>query len=101
MALAFRKPQPGQPSLASALSICARMPLRKNDEITAQIVRVVGPDQIQRGVVRIGEARLMAQQLNLDLVEICPDVFPPIVRIMDFSSISGDRGFRWDGTVDK
>lgn len=36
------------------------------------------------GVVSIEEARKMAQEANLDLVEIVPNAKPPVCRIMDY-----------------
>ena len=36
------------------------------------------------GVVEIDEARRLAREAELDLVEVAPNSTPPVVRIMDF-----------------
>ena len=36
------------------------------------------------GVIETDEARRKAHELALDLVEVAPDVRPPVCRIMDF-----------------
>lgn len=59
------------------------MAARKNDEITAAMVRVIGPDGEQRGILPISAAIKMARELGLDLVEIAPRATPPVARIMD------------------
>ncbi|HYE38105.1 translation initiation factor IF-3 [Methylocaldum sp.] len=57
---------------------------RLNDEITAPNVRLIGPDGSQIGVVSAREARQMAYEANLDLVEISPAADPPVCRVMDY-----------------
>jgi len=47
-------------------------------------VRLVGPAGEQIGVVRIEEAMRMAQEQDLDLVEVAPMSKPPVAKIMDF-----------------
>ncbi|GAB4386062.1 MAG: hypothetical protein Kow0022_14080 [Phycisphaerales bacterium] len=47
-------------------------------------IRVIGPDNEQIGVIETAEALRMAQELGLDLVEISPDVRPPVCKIMDY-----------------
>jgi len=47
-------------------------------------VRLVGPAGEQIGVVRIEEALRMAQEQDLDLVEVAPMSKPPVAKIMDF-----------------
>ena len=46
-------------------------------------MRVVDP-QGQHGIYRLQEALEMAQEQNLDLVEIAPTANPPVCKIMDF-----------------
>lgn len=48
------------------------------------MVRVIGPDSDQLGVMAISEALRMARDLELDLVEVAPQAKPPVCRIMDF-----------------
>jgi translation initiation factor IF-3 len=47
-------------------------------------VRLVGPAGEQVGVVRIEEAMRLAQEADLDLVEVAPDAKPPVAKLMDF-----------------
>jgi translation initiation factor IF-3 len=57
---------------------------RINDRIRVPEVRLVGPAGEQIGVVRIEEAMRMAQEQDLDLVEVAPMSKPPVAKIMDF-----------------
>jgi translation initiation factor IF-3 len=47
-------------------------------------VRVVG-ENIETGVFSLDQALRMAQELELDLVEISPNADPPVCRIVDYS----------------
>ncbi|MET4782015.1 translation initiation factor IF-3 [Glaciihabitans sp. UYNi722] len=47
-------------------------------------VRLVGPNGEQVGVVRIEDAIRLAQEADLDLVEVAPNSKPPVAKIMDF-----------------
>jgi len=57
---------------------------RINDRIRAAEVRLVGPAGEQVGVVRIDVALRLAQEADLDLVEVSPNSNPPVVKVMDF-----------------
>jgi translation initiation factor IF-3 len=57
---------------------------RINDMIRISPVRLIGPDNEQLGVVPLDEAKRMAYDQNLDLVEIVADSRPPVCRIMDY-----------------
>ncbi|MBP7194196.1 MAG: translation initiation factor IF-3 [Candidatus Cloacimonetes bacterium] len=58
---------------------------RINGQITSSNVRLIGADGRQVGVVSIREALRRAEEQDLDLVEISPNVDPPVCRITDFS----------------
>lgn len=59
-------------------------PLHKiNNRITARVVRVVG-EGIESSVMGINDALKLADEMELDLVEISPNVDPPICRIVDY-----------------
>lgn len=58
--------------------------LRVNGAIRANEVRVVAPDGEQIGVKKINEALWLAEQLDLDLVEVAPKAKPPVCRLMDY-----------------
>ncbi|MDA0289834.1 MAG: translation initiation factor IF-3 [Actinomycetota bacterium] len=57
---------------------------RINDRIRAAEVRLVGPEGEQVGVVRIDVALRLAQEADLDLVEVSPNSNPPVVKVMDY-----------------
>jgi translation initiation factor IF-3 len=47
-------------------------------------VRLVGPNGEQVGIVAIGDALRLAQEADLDLVEVAPDARPPVCKLMDY-----------------
>jgi len=55
-----------------------------NNQIRAREVRVIGADGAQLGVMAAGDALRLAQQKELDLVEVAPTATPPVCRIMDY-----------------
>ena len=57
---------------------------RINDLIRADSVRCIGADGEQLGVIPINEALKIAENLSLDLVEIQPNVDPPVCKILDY-----------------
>jgi translation initiation factor IF-3 len=57
---------------------------RINDRIRVPEVRLVGPNGEQVGIVAIGVALQMAQESDLDLVEVAPMARPPVAKLMDY-----------------
>jgi translation initiation factor IF-3 len=57
---------------------------RTNDRIRVPEVRLVGPAGEQIGVVAIDVALRLAQEADLDLVEVAPNSKPPVAKIMDY-----------------
>ncbi|MSZ53245.1 MAG: translation initiation factor IF-3 [Actinobacteria bacterium] len=57
---------------------------RINDRIRVPEVRLVGALGEQVGVVKIEDALRMAQEADLDLVEVSPQSSPPVAKLMDF-----------------
>ncbi len=55
-----------------------------NRRIRAKEVRLIDPDGKQLGVVPLMEALETAESHGLDLVEVAPNVSPPVCRIMDY-----------------
>ena len=47
-------------------------------------VRLLGPESEPIGIVSLAEANRLAEEAQLDLVEIAPTAKPPVCRIMDF-----------------
>ena len=56
---------------------------RINNKIIASEVRVVG-ENIESTVMSIQDALRLADQMELDLVEISPNAVPPVCRIVDY-----------------
>lgn len=60
------------------------MPNRINDAIRGvDEVRLVG-DNVEQGIYSFREAMRIADDLNLDLVEISPNAVPPVCRVIDY-----------------
>lgn len=57
-------------------------------------MRVIGADGQQIGVVSIAEALQQAEAAGLDLVEISPNVSPPVCRIMNFGKFQYEESKR-------
>ena len=55
-----------------------------NDGIRAREVRVIGPDGEQLGIMTVPEALRIADEKELDLVEVAPNASPPVCRLMDY-----------------
>jgi translation initiation factor IF-3 len=55
-----------------------------NRRIRAREVRLIDAEGNQVGVVPISEALSVAESSGLDLVEVSPNVSPPVCRIMDY-----------------
>lgn len=56
---------------------------RINQEIRSREVRLVG-DNVEQGVYTVQEAQRIANEQELDLVEISPNVTPPVCRVVDY-----------------
>ncbi len=54
-----------------------------NDRIRASEVRLVG-DNVEQGIYPIQQALRMADEQELDLVEISPNAEPPVCKILDY-----------------
>lgn len=58
--------------------------LRKNNEIRALAVRVIGDEGEQLGLMPIEKALALADERETDLVEVSPKANPPVCKIMDY-----------------
>jgi translation initiation factor IF-3 len=65
-----------------------------NGYIRAPEVRVVAPDGEQIGVKKLAEALWLAEQLDLDLVEVAPNAKPPVCRLMDYGKYKYEQSVR-------
>ena len=59
-------------------------PQRRNGKIRAREVRVLDEEKKPLGVMPLADALRLAQQKNLDLVEIAATANPPVCRIVDY-----------------
>jgi translation initiation factor IF-3 len=66
------------------LIIATDRSIRINGEITAPEVRLVGIENEALGIVAIADAIRMAEEAEVDLVEIAPQAEPPVCKIMDY-----------------
>lgn len=57
---------------------------RVNDMIRAREVRVINVDGEQLGILPIYQALALAEEKELDLVEVAPNANPPVCRLMDY-----------------
>ncbi|MFC6286482.1 translation initiation factor IF-3 [Nocardioides sp. GCM10027113] len=58
--------------------------LRINDRIRVPEVRLVGPNGETVGIVPTADALRLAQEADLDLVEVAPMARPPVCKLMDY-----------------
>lgn len=58
--------------------------VRVNEQIRAKELRVIGTDGEQLGVLSLAEARRLADEAGVDLVEISPNADPPVAKIVDW-----------------
>lgn len=65
---------------------------RKNKQIRAREVRVIGADGKQIGVLQLQQALNLALEAGLDLVEISPKAQPPVCKILDFGKYMYEEG---------
>ena len=67
---------------------------RINERIRVPEVRLVGPQGEQVGIVRIEDALRLAQESDLDLVEVAPDARPPVVKLMDYGKFKYEAAMK-------
>jgi translation initiation factor IF-3 len=65
-------------------------PHRINEYIIADPVRLVG-DNVEQGVYPLDEALKIAEELELDLVEVSPKADPPVCKITDYRKFLYDQ----------
>ncbi len=55
-----------------------------NDEIDVPKVRVIDADGENHGVISLEDALEIAEEAGLDLVEVSPQVDPPVCKVLDY-----------------
>ena len=58
--------------------------MRRNEQIRISPLRVIDQNGEQLGLVSNEEAQRLARDAGMDLVEVAPNVRPPVCRIMDY-----------------
>lgn len=58
--------------------------VRRNEQIRARELRVIGPESEQLGILGRNEAIALAKENGMDLVEVAATADPPVCRIMDY-----------------
>lgn len=81
----FSSPRPASPRPPMG----PRMPRKEepyavNERICAKEVRLVG-DNVENGIYPIQQAQKIADDMELDLIEISPTAQPPVCKILDYS----------------
>lgn len=66
------------------LDIATEKKHRTNGEIRVNEVRLIGIEGEQLGIVKLAQALDMAEENEVDLVEIAPSAAPPVCRLMDY-----------------
>ena len=76
-------PRPGGPRGRKGAQRDERNPYVINEHIRAREVRLVG-DNVEQGIYPLHQALKIAEQQELDLIEISPNAEPPVCRILDY-----------------
>ena len=53
--------------------------------------RLIGDDGHAYGVVKLDEARRIAEEAGLDLVEVSPNARPPVIKVIDYGKFKYDQ----------
>ena len=80
-------------ALASAGGHISTEP-RINERIRVPEVRLVGPAGEQIGIVAINDALQLAQEADLDLVEVAPTARPPVCKLMDYGKFKYESALK-------
>ena len=67
---------------------------RINGEIRVPEVRLTGLDGEMIGIVRTSQALAMAEEADVDLVEVAPNARPPVCRLMDYGKFRFEQAKR-------
>jgi len=65
--------------------------IRTNERIRVPQIRLIGAEGNQLGVMETRKAQQLANENELDLVEVAPFANPPVCRIIDFSKFKYDQ----------
>lgn len=74
---------------------------RVNHEIRLSPIRLIDQNNQQVGEIETRQAQRMAEEAGLDLVEIQPDVRPPLCKIMDYGKFKYEQSKKQKGQSSK
>ena len=66
------------------MAIAGTKEQKLNEDITYEQIRLVSDSGEQLGILSPDEARKIAEERGMDLVEIAPNAEPPVCRLMDY-----------------
>ncbi len=67
---------------------------RVNERINVPEVRLIDEQGQQIGVLKVAEALRIAQERDLDLVEVAPQARPPVARVLDYSKYKYEQALK-------
>ena len=85
-----RPGRPGGEAQGGHISVEPRI----NERIRVPEVRLVGPNGEQVGIVALGDALRLAQESDLDLVEVAPTARPPVCKLMDYGKFKYESALK-------
>ncbi len=62
-----------------------------NDEIDVPTVRVIDAEGENHGVISLEDALEIADEAGLDLVEVSPQVSPPVCKVLDYGKFKYEQ----------
>jgi len=85
-----------QTNLNRRFIIAQEREARINGEIHAKEVRLISGTGEQLGIVTVKEALAMAEEQDVDLVEISPTAKPPVCKLMDYGKYKYEQSKKRD-----
>ena len=85
-----------QTNLNRRFIIAQEREARINGEIHAKEVRLISGTGEQLGIVTMKEALAMAEEQDVDLVEISPTAKPPVCKLMDYGKYKYEQSKKRD-----
>lgn len=64
---------------------------RINEDIFARTILLIGDDGHKYGEIGTDDARAIADEKGLDLVEVSPEAKPPVVKLMDYGKFKYEQ----------
>jgi translation initiation factor IF-3 len=89
-----RHARPGRPGGRKLTGGHISVEPRINERIRVPEVRLVGPNGEQVGIVALGDALRLAQESDLDLVEVAPTARPPVAKLMDYGKFKYESALK-------